>query len=96
MSILLFLSDSFGIETINTFIHSCNPRKPYPTADKNGQNLPLFRTEAAQKPYPYMAFIGKNPPPPPHRALIGAENVCDKLITPKFIINYYHYRYHHY
>ena len=66
--ILLFLSDSFGIETINTSIHSCSPPKPYPIADNNGRNLPLFQTERAQTLYLYMAFIRKYPP-----ELIGPE-----------------------
>ena len=42
--IFLFLFYSFGIETINTFIHSAVPSKLYPIQDQNGQKcIPVFR-----------------------------------------------------
>ena len=49
-----FLSYSFGIETINTFIHFRSSL----------ENHTSFQTKTAQKPYPYMVYIGESPPPP--------------------------------
>ena len=53
--ILLFLSDSFDVETINTFIlTSVVCSKPYPISDQKDQNLcPLSdRNGVAQRPHP--------------------------------------------
>ena len=53
--IFLFLSNSFGIETINTFTHSLVqfPRTPYPIPDQNGQGVYPFPDQlTAPKPYP--------------------------------------------
>lgn len=53
--ILLFLSDSFDVETINTFIlTSVVSSKPYPISDHKDQNLyPLSdRNGVAQRPHP--------------------------------------------
>ena len=53
--ILLFLSDSFDVETINTFIlTSVVSSKPYPISDQKDQNLcPLSdRNGVAQRPHP--------------------------------------------
>ena len=53
--ILLFLSDSFDVETINTFIlTSVVSSKPCPISDQKDQNLyPLSdRNGVAQRPHP--------------------------------------------
>ena len=50
--IFLFLSYSFGIETINTFKHSVVPYKTKPDSRlERAKCLPLFKTKTAQKPY---------------------------------------------
>ena len=60
--ILFFLSDSFGIERTNTFIHSRG----------SFENHTLFQTETAQKPYPlerhiliWLMWVSTPPPPKP-------------------------------
>ena len=58
--ILLFLSDSFDVETINTFIlTSVVSSKPYPISDQKDQNLyPLSdRNGVAQRPHPLGRLI---------------------------------------
>ena len=61
--IFLFLSHSFGIETINTFIHSVVPPKPFPIPDQNGQSLYPFSDKNGAKTLPdgashtYIAYI---------------------------------------
>ena len=70
--ILLFLSDSFDVETINTFIlTSVVSSKPYPISDQKDQNLyPLSdRNGVAQRPHPLgrhipIWFIDGSAPPP--------------------------------
>ena len=47
--IFLFLSYSFGIETVNTFIHYVVPLKPYPIPDQNGQSLDPFSGQKGRK-----------------------------------------------
>ena len=60
--IFLFLSHSFGIKTINTFIHSRSSFrflcKPYPIPDQNGQSV-------QGGTYLYGLYKGVPPPPPP-------------------------------
>ena len=69
--IFLFFSYSFGIETINTFIHSVVPQKPYPIADQNGQSVYPFSDQNGTKTPPngeahtYIAYIREYPPPRP-------------------------------
>ena len=56
----LFLSYSFGIETINTFIHfrKCPRRKPYPFSDQNStKTLPDGVAHTC-----ILAYIGEYPP----------------------------------
>ena len=49
----LFLSYSFGIERINTFIHSRSSLENHTRfRTKMGQASTLFQTKTAQKPYP--------------------------------------------
>ena len=73
--IFLFLSYSFGIETINTFIHSvvpsktipdsrpkCIPQSVYPFLDQNGA-----KTLPDGAAHTYMAYIREYPPPGPKR-----------------------------
>ena len=67
----LFLSTSFGIETMNTFVHSYEfPREPYPIPDPNGQSLYPFSDQNGARTLPfgaahtYMAYIWEYPPPP--------------------------------
>ena len=66
-------SHSFGIETINTFIHSPNisPSKTIPESrPKWAKCIAVFRPNSAQIPYPtgrhiqYMAYIREQPSPP--------------------------------
>ena len=56
LRIFLFLSYSFGIETINTFIHSVVPSKTIPDSlrfqTKLGKVYTRFQTKTAQNPYP--------------------------------------------
>ena len=62
----LFLSYSFEIETIDTFIHSVVPNT---IPDQSGQSVYPFSDQNGAKPLPdgaahiYMAYIGKYPPP---------------------------------
>ena len=51
--IFRFLSYSFGIETINTFIHSrSSPENQTRFQTKMGKVYTRFQTKTAQKPYP--------------------------------------------
>ena len=51
--IFLFLSYSFGIETINTFIHSCSSLENHSRFQtKMGKVYTRFQTKTAQKPHP--------------------------------------------
>ena len=53
IGIFLFLSYSFAIETMNTFIHSRNSLKNYIRFQtKMGKVFIRFQTKTAQKPYP--------------------------------------------
>ena len=69
--IYIFLSYSFGIETINTFIHSWwVPSKTIPDSRPKWAKCILaytrFQTKTAQKPYPirrHIAYIREYPPP---------------------------------
>ena len=49
--IFLFLSYSFGIETINTFIHSVVPSKTIPDVRPNAQRVYLFSDQNGAKTY---------------------------------------------
>ena len=67
----LFLSTSFGIETMNTFVHSYEfPREPYQIPDPNGQSLYPFSDQNGAGTLPfgaahtYMAYIWEYPPTP--------------------------------
>ena len=69
--ISLFLSYSFGIETIKMFIYSCSSLEN-PTPDQNGLGLILvFRPKLRKNPtrwgstYLYVLYKGVPPPPPP-------------------------------
>ena len=65
--IFLFLSYSFGIETINTFIHSVVSSKAIPhSRQKWAKYTPVFRPKTAQKTHPmgrhtYIAYIREHP-----------------------------------
>ena len=66
--IFLVLSYSFGIETINTFIHSHSfPRKPRPIPDQTGENSYPFADQKSAKTLlvgaadTYMAYIRATP-----------------------------------
>ena len=54
--LLLFLSYSFGIETMNTFIHSRSSFKNH-TWFQTSKVFTCFQTEMAQKPYPMVRHI---------------------------------------
>ena len=68
--IFLFLSYSFGIETISTFIHSVVPSKTIPDfRPKWAKSVTVFRPKRAKTlpdgaAHTYMAYIRKYPPPP--------------------------------
>ena len=48
-----FFRYSFGIETINTFIHSVDPPKTIPDSRPKWEKcIPVFRPKTSQKPYP--------------------------------------------
>ena len=68
--IFLFLSHSFGIETINTFIHSRSSfrflRKPYPIPDQNGQSV-------QGGTYLYGLYKGVPPPRPLGEKVLKAQ-----------------------
>ena len=85
--IFLFLSFSFGIDTINTFIHSrSSPEKHTRFQTKMDKVYPRFQTKTAQKPYPmgsyiptYLYSLYKGVPPPPGRWLAPHLHVkCGK------------------
>ena len=58
--IFLFLSYSFGIEAINTFIHSVVRYKTIPDSRlKWAKCLPVFRPKTGQKPYPMPRHIAR-------------------------------------
>ena len=65
--IFLFLSYSFGIETIKMFIHSI-PRKPNPLPEQHGQSVYPFSDQNGAKALPdgaahtYMAYVKEYPP----------------------------------
>ena len=56
---LLFLSDSFRIETIDKYVHTLRlfPRKPYPIPDQNGAKTLNFGAA-----HTYMAYIREYSP----------------------------------
>ena len=69
--IFLFVSYSFGIETINTFIHSVVPSKTIPDVRPNAQRVYLFSDQNGAKTYLmraahthlYGLYKGESPPP---------------------------------
>ena len=77
--IFLFLSHSFGFETINTFIHSEVPSKTIPYSKRKwakssnrllAKCIPVFRPKRRKTlpngaAHTYMACIREYPPPPP-------------------------------
>ena len=66
--IFLFVSYAFGIETINTFIHSRSSLKPYPIPDQNRQSVYPFSDQNSAKTlsdgaaHTYIAYIREYPP----------------------------------
>ena len=78
--IFLFLSYSFGIETIKTFINSRSSiKKPYPIPHLNGQSVHPFLDQNGAKTLPdraahtYMAHIREYLPPRASSPLQGSE-----------------------
>ena len=72
--IFLFLSYSFGTETINTFIHSLVPSKTIlDSRPKWAKSIPVFRPKRRKNPtwwggtYVYGLYKGVPPPPGPKR-----------------------------
>ena len=70
--IFLFLSYSFGVETINTFIRSRSSLENHTRFQtKMGEVYTRFQAKTAHKPYPdgavhtYIAYIREYPPPSP-------------------------------
>ena len=75
--IFLFLSFSFGIEMINTFIHSVVPSKTIPAfRPKRPKTLPDGTAHT------HMAYIREHPPPPPH-LLPGCASVLKLVLLTK-------------
>ena len=81
--IFLFLSYSFGIKTINTFIHSRSSLETIPDSRPEwAKCIPVFRPKQRKNPTRwgdtylrslYKGVPARNPPPPrPHRS--GAQN----------------------
>ena len=69
IGIFLFLSYSFGLKTINTFIHSVVASIPYPIPDQNGQSWSdPFSDQNSAKTLPdgaahtYITYIREYPP----------------------------------
>ena len=67
--IFFFLSYSFGIETINTFMHShSSPEHYHPLPNQNGQSVYPFSDQNGAKTLPggaahtYIAYIREYPP----------------------------------
>ena len=86
--VFLFLSYSFGIETINTFIVALPqfPRKPYPVPDQNirVKSIPVFRPKRLKKPtlwrgtyLRYMAYITVHLSLPPLRVVSHLFSVSE-------------------
>ena len=69
--IVLFLSYSFGIETINTFIHFHSSLENHTRPEQNRQSVYLFSDQNGSKTltdeaaHTYTAYIKQFPPPPP-------------------------------
>ena len=70
--IFLFLPYSFGVETINTFIHSVVPLKTIPDFRPNAQRVYSFSDQNGAKTIPdeggthlYGLYKGEPPPPGP-------------------------------
>ena len=86
--LFLFLSYSFGIETIKTFIHSRNSLENHTRFQiKMGKVYPRFKTKNGAKTLPYgaahtyMAYIRKHPPPPAGKKRQVKNHV---MLTRKF------------
>ena len=86
--VFLFLSYTFGIETINTFLVALPqfPRKPYPVPDQNirAKSIPIFRPKRLKNPtlwsgsyLPYMAYIRVYLPLPPLRVVSHLSSVSE-------------------
>ena len=77
--IFLFLFYSFGIETINTFIHSrsCLENHARPQT-KMGKVYTCFQSKTAQKPYRLGRYIPiwlvKGVPPPPPLRILSVQD----------------------
>ena len=83
--IFFFLSYSFGIETINTFMHShSSPEHHHPLPNQNGQSVYPFSDQNGAKTLPggaahtYIAYIREYPPP---RVFSVAQRFCSKEIV---------------
>ena len=82
----LFLSYSFAIETINTFIHSrSSPENHTRFQSKMGKVYTRFQTKTAQEPYPmgphiisYIAYIREYTP--------GISSTWRYKILPEVIV----------
>ena len=84
MCVFLVLSTSFGIKTMNTFIHYYKfPREPYLISHPNGQSLYVFRPKGCKNPtlwggtYMYGFYEAISPPPPP---LGAAEHMLEEPV----------------
>ena len=94
--IFLFLAYSFGIETINTFIHSVVPSKTIPDSRPIWAKCkPVFRPKRRKTPtrwggiYLYGLYKGVPHPPPPRGTILYSESVVLDLIIviPKRFLN---------
>ena len=91
IGIFFFLSCSFGIETINTFVHSRSSLKNHTRFQtKMGEVYTRFQTKTAQKPYhwewhiPKIYILYKEVPPPPPSMLLTTLNSIMLLLLRMF------------
>ena len=87
IGIFFFLSCSFGIETINTFVHSRSSLKNHTRFQtKMGEVYTRFQTKTAQKPYhwewhiPKIYILYKEVPPPPSMLLTTLNSIMLLLL----------------
>ena len=87
IGIFFFLSCSFGIETINTFVHSRSSVKNHTRFQtKMGEVYTRFQTKTAQKPYhwewhiPKIYILYKGVPPPSSMLLTTLNSIMLLLL----------------
>ena len=86
--IFLFLPYSFGVETINTFIHSVVPLKTIPDFRPNAQRVYSFSDQNGAKTIPdeggthlYGLYKGEPPPPDPGFQVTGPDRKDRRIFS---------------